>query len=69
MIGENRAIFKRLLVYCVLVLSVAWILTHFSDLHAGQTYYYDTKGNLISEEEYQNLVMQKAQVIKNYRQL
>jgi hypothetical protein len=47
---------KKLFAYCVLVLSVGWALTHFSDLHAGQIYYYDTKGNLISEEAYQVLV-------------
>jgi len=37
--------FKKLFAGCVLVLAVAMIFSHFSDVHAGQNYYYDTKGN------------------------
>lgn len=56
MINENRPVLKKLLVDCVLVLSVAWVLSPFSDLHAGQKYYYDTNGNQISEEAYKKLI-------------
>lgn len=56
LINESRTLFKKLFVDCVLVLSVALTLTHFSDLHAGQKYFYDTKGNLISEEAYKKLI-------------
>ncbi len=55
-INESRTMFKKLFLDSVLLLLVALTLTHFSELHAGQTYYYDSKGNLISEEEYEKLV-------------
>jgi len=51
--------FKKLFAGCVLVLAVAMIFSHFSDVHAGQNYYYDTKGNQISKEAYEKLI-QKA---------
>ena len=51
--------FKKLFVDCVMVLAVVLTLTHFSDLHAGQTYFYDTKGNRISEEEYKKIIKKK----------
>ncbi len=54
--NESRTMFKKLFLDSVLLLLVALTLTHFSELHAGQTYYYDSKGNLISEEEYEKLV-------------
>jgi hypothetical protein len=53
---KSRIIFKKLLIGCVLVLLMTWILQNFSELHAGQTYYYDKQGNLISEEEYEKLI-------------
>jgi hypothetical protein len=35
---------------------MTWVLSDVSDLQAGKTYYYDAKGNLISEEEYRKIV-------------
>jgi len=53
---RSESTLKKRIALWVLVLAVIWGLTHFSDLHAGQTYYYDTKGNLISEEAYEKLI-------------
>jgi hypothetical protein len=54
--NKSRIMFKKLFLDSVLFLLVALTLTHFSELHAGQTYYYDSKGNLISEEAYKKLI-------------
>jgi hypothetical protein len=50
--------FRKLLAVWVLVLLAMWILPDLSNLQAGKKYYYDTNGNLVSEEEYRKLVDQ-----------
>jgi hypothetical protein len=48
--------FLKLLVGFVFVLLFNCILLNFTLLHAGQTLYYDNRGNLISKEEYEKLI-------------
>ncbi|UCD80845.1 MAG: hypothetical protein JSW26_05280 [Desulfobacterales bacterium] len=47
---------ENILVGCFSVLLATWMLAYSSNLQAGQTYYYDLKGNLISAEEYEKLL-------------
>ena len=56
LITENKSIVKKLLTGWIAIALLAFMLTPFSDLYAGQTYYYDTQGNRISAEDYQKLV-------------
>ena len=60
-INKGIMMFKKLFTGCVLVLIMTWALSDVSDLQAGKTYYYDAKGNLISEEEYRKIVDPKAE--------
>jgi len=41
---------------CLLAILVPCLFTGISDLQAGQIYFYDTKGKLITEEEYRKIV-------------
>jgi hypothetical protein len=45
---------------CLLVILMPCLFPGISNLQAGQTYYYDTKGNLITEEEYREMVQQMS---------
>ena len=47
---------KKILIGCFSVLLAACALQYSPDSQAGQTYYYDLQGNLISAEEYEKLL-------------
>jgi hypothetical protein len=53
--NKSKSGMKKLLAGCFSVLLMSWALPYSSDLQAGQTYYYDKHGNLISAEEYEKL--------------
>ena len=55
---KSNNILKKFLAGCALLLLMTWVVQNFSELHAAQTYYYDLKGNLISEEEYKKIIGQ-----------
>ncbi len=49
---------NQLLAGCLLTILMPCLFPGISDLNAGQVYYYDTKGNLITEEAYRKIVEQ-----------
>jgi len=53
--NKSKTGMKKFLAGCFSVLLMSWALPYSSDLQAGQTYYYDKHGNLISAEEYEKL--------------
>lgn len=53
---KNKLRIKTILAGCFSLFLATLAVQHPSDLQAGQTYYYDMKGNLISAEEYERLL-------------
>jgi len=54
--NQGESMLARRIAAWALVFAVTWGLGNLSDLQAGQIYYYDTQGNLISEEAYRKLI-------------
>jgi hypothetical protein len=54
--NKSKSRLKKFLTGCFFMLLVTWALQYPFDLQAGKTYYYDTQGNLISAEEYEQLL-------------
>lgn len=55
-LNKGKVMLKKVFTVFVLVLLTMWISPGLSNLEAGKKYYYDAKGNVISEEEYRKLV-------------
>ncbi len=56
--NKRQLLLYELLAGCFLTFLMPWLFPGISDLQAGQKYYYDTKGNLITEEKYKAIVEQ-----------
>lgn len=55
---------NKVLAGCLVALLMRCLFPGISDLQAGQIYYYDTKGNRITEQEYRKLVKQKRSQVE-----
>lgn len=57
-LNKHQLLLSHMLAACLLAILMPCLFPGISNLQAGQTYYYDTKGNLITEEEYREMVQQ-----------
>ena len=57
-LNKHKLLLSHMLAGCLLTILMPCLFPVISDLQAGQIYYYDTKGNLITEEEYRAIVQQ-----------
>jgi hypothetical protein len=57
-LNKHQLLLTNVLAGCLLTILMPCLFSGISDLQAGQVYYYDTKGNLITEEAYRKIVEQ-----------
>jgi len=55
-LSRHKLLPVNLLAGFLFIILMSFFSPDISDLQAGQTYYYDTKGNLVTEEEYRKII-------------